>query len=136
MPRGPIRPHIEAEVRRLITRFSIERVAAGWSVWDLSRETGVHPANIHRTEGGETIPTLPVLVALAEPLGLRLDWVPPHLRPLLELDEVEVKALHAAAAVGWNRLEREPFAGTGRTALRALRKLGQLREEGADASED
>lgn len=115
-------PRAESEVRRLVTRFAIERVAAGWSTWDLGRASRVYRSNIDRAESGETIPTLPVLIDMAEPLGLRLDWVPAHLQPFLALDEFETRALITAAQGSSPEL----------ALTSALRKLGQIEEGGGN----
>lgn len=124
-PRRLVTPEVEAEIRRLVTRFAIERVAAGWSVWDLAQESGVHRANINRFETGETVPTLTTLVGLSRILGLRLDVVPKHLQPLLALDEFEVRALIAfAMAAAGNAEWDNAFTPQQRDAmLSALRKL-------------
>lgn len=98
-PRKLITPEVEAEIRRIVTRFAIERVAAGWSVWDLAQESGVNRANINRFEAGATQPMLSTLVGLAQILELRLDVVPKHLQPLLALDEFDVAALINAAVM-------------------------------------
>lgn len=119
-------PHAEAEVRRLLTRFAIERVAAGWSVWDLGKASRVNRSSIDRAESGAVIPDLATLVDMAQPLGLRLDWVPEHLQPLLGLDEIEVASLVRGAGEGWRHAET---GSTHEEALtRALRKLGRLTE--------
>lgn len=126
-------PRAESEVRRLVTRFAIERIAAGWSTWDLGRASRVYRSNIDRAESGETIPTLPVLIDMAEPLGLRLDWVPAHLQPLLALDEFETRALIAAAVKGWQHMTWGPSPES--ALVKALTKLGQFKEEEAGAED-
>lgn len=125
-PKRLITPEVEAEIRRLVTRFAIERVAAGWSVWDLAKESGVSRSNIERFEAGATWPMLPTLVGLGRILGLRLDVVPAHLQPLLALDEFETRALIAfATAADGNPEWDNGFTPQQRRSVRsALRKIG------------
>lgn len=127
-----VTPWAQREVRRLIARFAIERQVAGWSVTALARETGMWPSNIARAEGGDVIPTLGVLLTMAEPMGLRLDWVPAHLRPLLDLDEFEVKALIEAAGSGCGYMDCG--ADLDPAVMSALRKIAARQGEAADES--
>lgn len=123
-----VSPSVRREVARLVRRFTVEKLAVGWNNSALARELGVWRTNIDRMERGDVIPTLPYLINLCEPLGLRLDFVPAHLQPLLELDEFEVQALLVAArswSEGAPSKDEDPGA-----LIRALRKLSQIRVEG------
>lgn len=92
-----------AEVRRLLARLTVERMAAGWSVAALSQECGVHRSVIDRWESGTvTNPLLSVYAAMVKPLGLRLELVGERHLPLMGLDEFEIGALqgdHLLAAL-------------------------------------
>lgn len=129
-PRKLITPEVEAEIRRIVTRFAIERVAAGWSVWDLAQESGVNRVNINRFEAGATVPTLTTLVGLSRIMGLRLDVVPTHLQPLLALGEFEVRALIDSAGAGCGYMDcgadPDPLLAS------ALRKLSAGVQSGGD----
>lgn len=114
------------EINRLVARFAIERMAAGYSIECLEKEPDApNRTVIRRVENSEVVPELSTLIRMGQAVGLRLDWVPPHLQPLLALDEFEVKALIEAADMGlseWNpgdKFEREAHS--------ALAKLGRVR---------
>lgn len=105
-------PEAEREVRRLVTRMSIERVAAGFTTWDLGKHCAVKRQNIDKVERGEVLPSLAFLVEVGLALGLRLDFLPAHLLPLLDLDEFQVQALLAGAAEGYRHVD--PASDVGR----------------------
>lgn len=119
-----VSPQVQKDIDRLVSRFVIERMAAGWSTWDLQNASDTNRSVIERIERGDTIPTLVVLVRLAQVLGLRLDFVPEHLVPLLALDEFEVQALIVGATEGWRHATGW---GVERHLTAALHKLGRLR---------
>lgn len=118
------RPDVRREINRLVTRFMVERDAAGWSNWHLGKAGGFNYTVLDKVCSGRTeAPTLGLLIRAGLPMNMRLDWVPEHLRPLLELDEFEVRALVDAAREQWggDASNQDPVA-----LNRALWKLGRL----------
>lgn len=98
MARAEVTPEARREINRLVSRFVVERTAAGYSIECLAKQAQAPSASvIRRVENGDTVPELPTLIRMGGAVGLRLDWVPEHLVPLLALDEFEVKALIDAA---------------------------------------
>lgn len=124
MPTRLITPQVEAEIRRLVVRYSIGRVAAGYNVTDLGRKVGMFRSNIDRVENGSVTPTLPVLIRLGQAVGLRLGWVPEWVEPVLELDEFEFASLISAAMEGWKVMETGGPQED--NLLAALTKLGKI----------
>ena len=103
----------------------MEYTLAGWSKGLLAREAGVHYSVIKRWEDGlVTNPLLSLIVAVAKPLGLRLDFVAPRHLPLLELDEFEIAALVDAAVEGWRVQDCDHPQES--QLLSALTKLGKI----------
>ncbi len=115
-------PEAEREVRRLVTRMSIERVAAGFTTWDLGKHCQVKRQNIDKVERGEVLPSLAFLAEVGLALGLRLDFLPAHLVPLLDLDEFQLQALIAGAVRGSHCTT--PGSDLGRRLSSALETLG------------
>lgn len=115
------------EVRRILTRFTFEYAAAGWTYWTLAKECGVHPSVLHRWEAGQiNNPMLSILVAAVEPLGLRVDLVAERHLPFLELDEFEVPALLEAARAQYGG---DPMQFGDEHLTSALVKLGKIKQE-------
>lgn len=117
-------PH---EVQRILTRLILEYRMAGWSHWTLGRECGVHSSVLQRWENGKVQnPLLSLVVAVADFLGLRMDFVAERHLPLLPLDEFEIAALIEAA----DAYRRGEPMRTGEGALEgALGKLGRIDRE-------
>lgn len=115
------------EVRRILARFTLERMLAGWSVSALADESNVHRSVIDRWENGRVDnPLLSVLAALVQPLDLRIDLVAERHVPLLNLDEFEIEALVSAAMDGWKvRPCDHPQEDQLLSALAKLRKVNK-----------
>lgn len=108
----------------------IERMSAGWGIEELARVADMYPSSIRRAESGETMPTFAILVGAGLALGLRLEWVPQHLRPLLTLSEHEVRALQNASVLAYESEPQDSFLAS------ALVKLGGVQQEGDSNDRD
>lgn len=124
--------HARAEVQRLVTRFVMERMLAGWPIKALADKAGVGTPSIHRFENGQIQnPTLGTMAALVAPMELRVDFVGERHLPFMDLDEYELEALVNGALLGWDSMEP---GHTGERQLRsALRKLGKIKGANTDA---
>jgi len=84
---------VAEQVDRIAHRIKTWRTAAGMSLQVLANRSGVSPSTIHKIENGQTVPTIAVLLKLAEGLGRRPT-------ELLEDADGESGAVHTAAGTG------------------------------------
>jgi transcriptional regulator with XRE-family HTH domain len=70
-----------------VLRLEAERLARGWTVFDLARASGVHPSRLSRIRRGGR-PTRPELERLSEVLGVEPEDL---LKPArLQVEQAEV----------------------------------------------
>lgn len=84
---------VREQVDRIAHRIKTWRTAAGMSLQVLANRSGVSPSTIHKIENGQTVPTIAVLLKLAEGLGRRPT-------ELLEDADGESGAMHTPAGSG------------------------------------
>lgn len=84
---------VAEQVDRIAHRIKTWRTAAGMSLQVLANRSGVSPSTIHKIENGQTVPTIAVLLKLAEGLGRRPT-------ELLEDADGESGAVHTPARTG------------------------------------
>ncbi len=84
---------VAEQVDRIAHRIKTWRTAAGMSLQVLANRSDVSPSTIHKIENGQTVPTIAVLLKLAEGLGRRPT-------ELLEDADGESGAVHTPAGTG------------------------------------
>ncbi len=84
---------VTEQVDRIAHRIKTWRTAAGMSLQVLANRSDVSPSTIHKIENGQTVPTIAVLLKLAEGLGRRPT-------ELLEDADGESGAVHTPAGTG------------------------------------
>ncbi len=84
---------VAEQVDRIAHRIKTWRTAAGMSLQVLANRSDVSPSTIHKIENGQTVPTIAVLLKLAEGLGRRPT-------ELLEDADGESGAIHTPAGTG------------------------------------
>lgn len=84
---------VPEQVDRIAHRIKTWRTAAGMSLQVLANRSDVSPSTIHKIENGQTVPTIAVLLKLAEGLGRRPT-------ELLEDADGESGAMYMRAGMG------------------------------------
>jgi ribosome-binding protein aMBF1 (putative translation factor) len=71
-----LNPELERKIKHLVgENIRKARWAKGWSVTELSRQTGIHRNGIMRIESGDNMPSLTCVMLLADALDVTLDEI-------------------------------------------------------------